>query len=93
MGKNPTPQPSLPTPQEPGKLHLDYKMHPHFLPKLEGGAGGGSYSLKNTVYLNWALKDKQEVLKQRNREESLRHRDLPMQSHRRKRCLSGQSQA
>ena len=26
-----------PTPSEPGELHLDYKTHPHFLPKFGGG--------------------------------------------------------
>lgn len=45
------------------------------------------------LYLNWALKDKLEVMKQRNREEPLRHRDLHMQkSHRMERYTSGQSE-
>ena len=43
MGKNPIPPP---LPREPGKLHLDYKMHPHFLSNW----GGASYSLKNMVF-------------------------------------------
>ena len=38
-------------PSEPGKLHLDYKTHPHFPPKFVGW-GGVSYSPKNTVYSN-----------------------------------------
>ena len=42
--------PNPPTPHESGKLHLDYKTHPHFPPKLGVGMCV-SYSLKNTVSL------------------------------------------
>ena len=38
----------LPAPSEPGKLHSDYKTHPHFLPNLGESA---SHSPKNTVFL------------------------------------------
>ena len=39
-----------PTPaSEPGKLHSDYKMHPHFFPDL--GGKSASYSLKTTVII------------------------------------------
>ena len=47
-GKNPLhrPSPFIP-PLSQAKLHLDYKMHPHFPPKF--GGKSVSYSLKNTV--------------------------------------------
>ena len=41
------PYSTIPPNHEPGKLHSDYKMHPHFPPKF--GEKGASYSLKNTV--------------------------------------------
>ena len=44
-GKKPTP-PLPPPTSESGKLHLDYKTHPHFPPKFGGSA---SYSPKNMV--------------------------------------------
>ena len=41
-------KPPLPrTHSKPGKLHLDYKTHPHFSPKFRGESA--SYSLENTV--------------------------------------------
>ena len=39
---------AAPTLSEPGKLHSDYTMHPHFPPKFGGGV---SYSPKNMVYV------------------------------------------
>ena len=47
MGGGPAPPPH-PTPSsEPGKLHSDYKMHPHLPPKF--GGGSASYSPRNMV--------------------------------------------